>query len=78
MTNIIVSSHERHMKFRRECTEDAERMFQPIKKLKVSYFAKESLKKRVTGKGKSAAESLRDNVFVDIPVILSKKTNFNL
>jgi hypothetical protein len=77
LTNSILSGHERHVEFRKECGQDEERILQPIKKRKVFNFAQENLKKRVKGKQKSAAESLRD-VFIRILVILSKKTNFNL
>ena len=46
LTERIVSGHKRHAEFRNKCTQDEERILQPIKKRKVSNFAQENLKKR--------------------------------
>lgn len=72
----LTEGHERHMKFREECTAVKDRFLKPIPKRKVANFAQENSRKHQTVRGKTS-ESLRD-AFIRILVAVSQQTNFDL
>lgn len=78
LTNTLTAGHDLRVKFQEDCAADPERLLKPIPRRKVTNFAHENAKKgQRSGKGRPAAEGLRD-VFIRMLVVISKTTSFDL